>query len=163
MQAGEHLINCGLAIRSDVQKGAFSISQFGFTTREGRKIVVQADDKFKVILGSYPTYSPRSGLVFKVESGRETDEKQVVDIISREVSTILGRETITKGKNVVEYCGQSSLDSDQMMTTITIALKQDARITLELTQKVSRLKMFLTKLRLRSRAEDGTVLNSKEV
>jgi len=69
-----------------------------------------------------------------------------VDIILKEVETILGRKTAVKGKNVVEYRGQTSLDSKQMMTTIAIALEQDAGITLVQTWKISVLRAFLSKL-----------------
>ena len=150
MQEREGLINRGLATRSDVQKAVLSITEYRFTTVDGQLIVVAADDKFKVILGSYPSYSPRSGLIFKVDSGRETDESLVVDVISRELRTILGRATAIRGKKVVESCGQTSLDSDQMMTTITVALKQEAGITREEVKKVSRMRRFMSRLGFKS-------------
>ena len=121
------------------------MTEYRFTTKDGHWIVVEADDRFKTILGSYPTYSPRSGLVFRIDAEKETDVRMGVDIISNEVRTLLGRATRIKGKNLIEYCGQSSLDSEQMMSTITMALEQDAGITQEQPVKVSRLRKFMAR------------------
>jgi len=82
----------------------------------------------------------------------------VVDIILKEVGTILGRKTTVKGKNVVEYSGQTSLNSKQMMTTIAIALEQEAGISLFPTRKVSALRAFLAKLGVKKESTHSSVI-----
>jgi hypothetical protein len=65
-------------------------------------IVVSADDKFRNSPGSFPSYSASSGLVFRVDAGRETDVRLAVNIISKEVGAVLGSAAAVMGKNVVE-------------------------------------------------------------
>jgi hypothetical protein len=125
---------------------------------DGQEIVVRAEDEYKTILGSYPSYCPRSGLVFSVDAALEADVRVVVDIILKEVGTILGRKTTVKGKNVVEYSGQTSLDSRQMMATITIALMQEAGMIPVQSRKVSALRAFLAKFEAKKESISDTAL-----
>ncbi len=59
---------------------------------------------------------------------------------------MLGSAAAVVGKNVVEWIGQSSLESGQMMATIIKALEK-AGMTQEQNKKVSLLRLFMTKLR----------------
>jgi hypothetical protein len=128
------------------------MTEFSFATADGDEIVVRAEDKFKDISGSYPTYSARTGLVFRVDAGTEPDVTLAADIISKQVGTLLGSEQVVTRENIVEYIGQSSLSSEQMMTTIMKAL-QEAGITQKQNEKVTPLRFFITKLRSKNASQ----------
>ena len=98
-------------LAADVEHAAFYTIEFRFETPPGHVIVIRADDKLRDSLGGYPNYSARFGLIFRVDAGRETDVRLAVNIISKEVETLLGRAPAVVGKTVVEWNGQSSLDS----------------------------------------------------
>ncbi len=132
-------------VAADVERAASYMTEFRFTTADGHGIVVRADDKFRVSPGSYPSYSARSGLVFRVDAGRETDVRLVVDMISKDVGALLGSTPPLIGKNGVEWNGQFSLNSEQIMATIIKAL-EEAGIAQEQNKKVTPLRLFIAKL-----------------
>lgn len=114
----------------------YQVTEYKFTTVSGHSIIIRANDKLRSAAGIFPNHNTRSGLVFTVIAARETDEKLAVNIISDQVGAVLGKGSVVVENNVVEWNGQSSLDSGQMMATIMKALEQQEGITEQKNMKV---------------------------
>lgn len=78
---------------------------------------------------------------------RENDTDKVVNIICEVISALLGRSPTVKEKNIVEWSGQLSLNTIQLMGIVCKPLEIEAEITsFQDAKKSTLLHSTLTKL-----------------